>query len=262
MSESAGLAGLVAIMDRLRDPGGCPWDREQSYASLRRYLLEECHEVVEALDRSDLDALREELGDLLFQIVFLSRLGKEDGAFTIDDVVRGIADKLVRRHPHVFGSESAATPEEVERNWERIKREEKPTKEPRRSVLEGIPSALPALLRAQRLGERAATVGFDWERPEQVLDQVASELAELRSAVARGDGKGTQEEIGDLLFSVVMAARRLRVEADAALQRTNRKFMTRFAWMEEELARRGESVESADLERLEELWQRAKNELA
>ena len=265
MRSSQGLAGLVAIMDRLRDPGGCPWDREQDYASLRRFLLEECYEVVDALDRADLSALREELGDLLFQIVFLSKLGQEDGAFTLDDVIRGIADKLIRRHPHVFGSAIADTPEQVEQNWERIKREEKAGERTpdagSPSVLDGIPDALPATLRAQRMGERAAAVGFDWKRTADVFDQVQSELLELRSAVDQGEPESVREEIGDVLFSVVMLARRLKIDADGALQRSNLKFLNRFGWIECELARTGKSVESAGSERLEELWQRSKSEL-
>ena len=265
MRSSQGLAGLVVIMDRLRDPGGCPWDREQDYASLRRFLLEECYEVVDALDRADLSDLREELGDLLFQIVFLSKLGQEDGAFTLDDVIRGIADKLIRRHPHVFGSAIADTPEQVEQNWERIKRQEKAGKRTpdagSRSVLDGIPDVLPATLRAQRLGERAASVGFDWKRTTDVFAQVSSELAELRSAVDEADADGVREEVGDVLFSVVMLARRLKVDADGALQRSNLKFASRFRWIEHELDRTGLAVDAVGFDRLEELWQRSKSEL-
>jgi MazG family protein len=255
------LEALVSIMDRLREPGGCPWDREQDYRSLRRYLLEECYEVAEALDRGEPSALREELGDLLFQIVFLSRLAKEDRAFTIEDVIRGVAEKLIRRHPHVFGTASMETADEVEEQWERIKRREKASGESderTRSVLDGIVDAQPALLKAQQLGQRAAQVGFDWKRPEHVLDQAAEELGELRAALAGDDPGHVREEIGDLLFTVVMLARRLKIDAEGALEGTNRKFRKRFGWIESELGRRGTAVDRAGFELLERLWRQSK----
>ena len=255
------LEALVAIMDRLREPQGCPWDREQDYLSLRRYLLEECYEVAEAIDRGVPSALREELGDLLFQLVFLSRLAKEDGAFTIGEVIRGVAEKLIRRHPHVFGTASLQTAEQVEEQWERIKRREKAENEPDgrvRSVLEGVVEAQPALLKAQQLGQRAAQVGFDWKRPEDVLDQAAEELGELRAALAGGESAQVREEIGDLLFTVVMLARRVRIDAEGALEGTNRKFRKRFGWIEAELGRRGTAVDEAGFEELERLWQESK----
>jgi MazG family protein len=254
---------LVAIMERLRGPQGCPWDREQDYESLRRFLLEECYEVAEALDRGSPTALKEELGDLLFQIVFLSRLAQEDGAFEIEDVIRGIAEKLIRRHPHVFGSATADTPEEVEEHWERIKRGEK-SAEPSGpgagggSLLDGILASLPALYKARSLGERAAKVGFDWEHPEQILDQVEDELRELRSALAEGGKTAVRDEIGDVLFTIVMLARHLKIDPEAALESTNRKFRTRFGWMERELARRGTPFDAAGFELLERLWRESK----
>jgi MazG family protein len=247
-------------MDRLRDPGGCPWDREQSYETLRGYLVEECYEVAEALDRRDPEALREELGDLLFQIVFLARLAKEDGEFTADDVLAGIADKMIRRHPHVFGSATAETPEEVLVHWERIKGSEKQA-QGRASVLDGIPRALPALLKAQRLGTKAARVGFDWNSPGDVVNKIQEELEELRAALDSGDADATREEVGDLLFSLAMLARHLDVDAEAALEHSNLKFTRRFRWIEEELARRGEPLDQLELDRLEELWERAKASL-
>lgn len=249
----------MAIMDRLRDPGGCPWDHEQDYRSLRRYLLEECYEVVEALDHGSPAELREELGDLLFQIVFLSRLAKEDGSFTIDDVIRGVAEKLIRRHPHVFGSARATTSEEVAEQWERIKREEKKSVsgEPV-SALDGIGSALPALLKAHALGQRAARVGFDWKRPEQVLDQIEEELGELRRALAEGAESDIRDEIGDLLFSVAMLSRWMKIDPEEALSGTNAKFRARFTWIERELVRRETPLESAGFELLESLWGEAK----
>jgi len=249
------LDDLVRIMERLRGPDGCPWDREQDYGSLRTYLLEECFEVAEALDRQQPLELCEELGDLLFQIVFLSRLATEEGHFTIDDVIRGISEKLVRRHPHVFGSEVAETAEVVARNWEEIKREEKGGN---RRLLDSVPRSLPALLAAQRLGEKAAQVGFEWPGPDEVLDKIEEETRELRDALADGSAEAVQGELGDLLFATTMLARRLGVDAEAALAGTNRKFRDRFSWVEAELQRRGGKLGEADLDTLEELWQAAK----
>jgi MazG family protein len=245
---------LVEIMDRLREPQGCPWDREQDYDSLRSYLLEECYEVADAIDRQDHAGLCEELGDLLFQIVFLSRIAKEEDRFTVTDVIRGIAKKMIRRHPHVFGSEKADTPAEVLKNWEEIKRGEKEIS----SVLDGVPRALPALLKAQRLGTKAARVGFDWTKPSEVLEKIDEELQELREAVAAGDADEAKGEIGDLLFSIVMLARHMGIDPEGALEKTNLKFTSRFSWIESKLEQSGESVEDFDLERLEELWGEAK----
>ena len=250
---------LVRVMDRLRDPGGCPWDREQTYETLRSYLLEECYEVVEALDRGDRDGLREELGDLLFQIVFLSRLADEEGRFRAADVVRGIGEKIVRRHPHVFGDTTADTSEEVLRNWEEIKRKEKEdagTAEA--SVLAGIPTALPALLKAQRLGTKASRVGFDWRRPEDVLDKVDEEIAELRAAVLEGDREAAHEEIGDALFSLAMLGRHVGVDPEAALEATNAKFRDRFTAIESRLRERGVKIEEAGIDLLDRLWNELK----
>lgn len=248
-------AGLVAIMERLRGPDGCPWDREQSYQSLRAYLIEESFEVAEALDCNDSRGLCEELGDLLLQIVFLSRLAEEEGRFTIDDVVRGISQKLVRRHPHVFGSAVAETSAEVSRNWEEIKRREKGED---RRLLASVPRTLPALLAAQRLGDKAAQVGFDWPDAEQTLAKIVEESGELRNAWRSGEVAAISDELGDLLFSVVMLARKVRVDADAALAGTNRKFRGRFAWVEDELRRRGGTLARASTEELDELWREAK----
>ena len=186
MDDAGRLETLVEIMDRLRDPGGCPWDREQTYETLRGYLVEECYEAAAALDADDRIGLREELGDLLFQIVFLSRLAKEEGAFTLRDVIQGISEKMIRRHPHIFGDAVAETSEEVLRNWEEIKRKEKGDRGG--SALDGIPQGLPALHKAQRLGAKAARVGFDWNSPAQVLTKVREELAELAEAVEAGEG--------------------------------------------------------------------------
>lgn len=260
MQDMETFEKLVWIMDRLRDPeDGCPWDREQDYSTLRGYLLEECYEAADAIDREDRPGLREELGDLLFQIVFLSRLAKEEGAFTAVDVVRGIADKMVRRHPHVFGREKVDNAEEVLRNWEEIKRREKAgSDDASDSVLGGVPHGLPALLKAQQLGAKAARVGFDWPDEAAVLDKTGEELAELRRAVDGKQPEQIREEVGDLLFTLVMLARRLGIDAEQALALANRKFVERFGWLEEELRRRGVKIEEAGLELLDRLWEQAK----
>ena len=252
---------LVAIMDRLRDPDGCPWDREQTYATLRGYLIEECYEVVDALDRADLPALCEELGDLLFQIVFLARLAKEDRAFESADVVCGIAAKMIRRHPHVFGEDIAATSADVLVRWEEIKKKEKRDagkSEAEVSLLSGIPPALPALVKAQRLGAKAARVGFDWREDLDVVLKLDEETAELRGAIASGDREAIREEIGDALFTLAMLARRFDVDADQALAAANAKFHTRFARVEEELRRLRIPIENAGLELMDRLWNEVK----
>ena len=261
MADRRSFEDLVAIMDRLRDPGGCPWDREQTYATLRGYLVEECYEAVDAIDRDDREGLREELGDLLLQVVFLSRLAREEGAFDTGDVVEGIAAKLVRRHPHVFGDERASSSGEVLKRWEEIKREEKKAggREPAdASVLAGIPRSLPALVKAQRLGTKAGRVGFDWPSDEDVVRKLEEEAGELRRALASGDRDQLLDEIGDALFTVTMLARRLEVDADAALAHANAKFERRFRYVEERLRERGVAVSDAPLDLMESLWEEAK----
>ena len=259
MNDHERFGKLVEIMDELRDPGGCPWDREQDWESLRGYLLEECHEALEALDTGDREGLCEELGDLLLQNVFLSRLAQEEGACTARDVVRGIVEKMIRRHPHVFGGERVADSDEVLRNWERIKEQEKAERgEHRRGVLDGRPPGLPALVRAQRLGEKAARVGFDWTEPGQVLAKIREELQELQTAVDADDRRAAREEVGDLLFATAMLARKLNHDPEAALASANRKFMRRFQAIESRVAASDASMGSLGLQRLEELWDEVK----
>ncbi len=258
MSTRYTFEDLAAIMDRLREPGGCPWDREQDFSTLRGYLLEECYEVVEALDGEDYPALCEELGDLLFQIVFLARIAKERGRFDAAEIVRGIAEKMIRRHPHVFGNARADTSDDVLRNWEQIKREEKASA-PAASVLSGVPRGLPALLKAQRLGTKAARVGFDWEADEDLMRKIEEELDELRSGVENGDPESVREEIGDVLFSLAMLARRRGVDPEAALESANRKFTRRFHAIEARLGESGVAVEDAGLDRLDALWNEVKS---
>ena len=261
MHDHERLGKLVEIMDRLREPGGCPWDREQTWESLRGYLLEECHEAVHALDQGDHRGLCEELGDVLLQIAFLSRLGQEQGLFTARDVVRGIVEKMIRRHPHVFGDESAEDADEVLRNWERIKKEEKAERgEVRHGLLDGLPPGLPSLLRAQRLGDKAARVGFDWPAPGPVVEKLREELGEIEAALAADDPDAATEELGDLLFAAAMLARKLDRDPEAALERANTKFRRRFRSLEERLAAAGEEIADAGLERLESVWAEVKAE--
>jgi len=261
MNDLERFGKLVEIMDQLRGPGGCPWDREQDWGTLRSYLLEECHEALEALDSGDIEALCEELGDVLLQIVFLSRLAQEEGVFTARDVVRGIVQKMIRRHPHVFGDEQAADSDEVLRNWERIKKEEKAAKgKARVSVLDGLPPGLPALARAQRLGEKASRVGFDWADSKQVLEKIEEELGELRAAIDAGDREDSREELGDLLFATAMLARKLNHDPEGSLEAANRKFMRRFKAVETRVADSGGSIESQGIQRLETLWGQVKSE--
>ncbi len=246
---------LLAIMRRLRDPdGGCPWDLKQDFASIAPYTVEEAYEVADAIEREDWDGLRGELGDLLLSVVYHAQLAEERGLFGYADVVRAICAKMVERHPHVFGDAGARTEDEIWADWEERKRAERAARG-ERGVLAGVPRGLPALARAVKLQKRAARVGFDWERPEPVLDKVAEELEELR----RADGTDERErELGDLLFAAVNCARHLGVRPEEALHRACRRFGARFARMEAELAAAGESPDGCSAARWEELWERAK----
>lgn len=226
--EGATVVRLAAVMRRLLDPGGCPWDREQTFESVRKYVLEEACEVIDAIDGGKREAIREELGDLLLQVVFLAELGRREGSFALDDVVTGIVDKLVTRHPHVFGDMDAATADEVLRNWERIKAEEKKG----RPMLAGVPRALPSLVRAQQIGERVRRVGFDWADAAGSREKVNEELAELDRAIAEGNQDQIAEEMGDVLFALVNLSRHVRVDAEDCLRATITKFAARFAHVE------------------------------
>lgn len=256
---------LVELMARLRAPGGCPWDREQTLQSLRKYLLEEAYEVLDAVDREDWPHLAEELGDLQLQIVFQSQIAAEGGKFTIDDVLDHICGKLVRRHPHVFGDESIETAGGVVHRWEEIKAEENRKKAADRgegdapgSTFEGIPRSQPALLEADQLGKRAARVGFEWERFSGMIEKMREEIAELEQARTSGSLEEIEDEIGDLLFMAVNFSRFLKVNPELALRKANAKFRKRFEFIERGLRERGRAIEDATLEEMEELWQRAK----
>jgi tetrapyrrole methylase family protein/MazG family protein len=271
----ADFKDLVALMSRLRSPEGCPWDREQTYATLAPMLLEEAYEAFEAVEEAREgrpDNLREELGDLLFQIVFYAQVARERGEFTIDDVTDSIHTKMVRRHPHVFADVTVRDNEELLRNWEAMKAEEKRAagKDERTddsSLLDGVSSRAPALMEAHHLGTKAARVGFDWRNVEEIFDKLHEEIDELRVAItahrdagadAESEHERVREELGDLLFAVTNIARHLSVEPEAALKLTNRKFRRRFRHIERSLRTRGRELGSATIEEMEELWQEAK----
>jgi MazG family protein len=285
----------VAIMERLRAPGGCPWDREQTFDSIKPYTLEETYEVLEAIDNRDWEELTGELGDLLLQVLFYSEMAKEQGTFSIDDVLDRLSRKLVDRHPHVFGDIKADTPAEVKRNWEALKTEERKKRfqgtadaadsaaKPAPSILAGISSSMPSLLEAQKLSSRAAQVGFDWPDMEGLFDKLSEETSELRQHLRefpapgpRPEGRGLagsgrqslpedlkarlEEEVGDLFFVLVNIARYLSIDPESALRKTNRKFRRRFEWMERRLHESGSAPESVSMDELESLWQQAKQQ--
>jgi MazG family protein len=286
----------VAIMEKLRAPGGCPWDREQTFDSIKPYTLEETYEVLQAIDNRDWEELPGELGDLLLQVLFYSEMAKEQGTFSIDDVLDGLSDKLVNRHPHVFGDTKADTSAEVKRNWEALKSEERKKRVGQKaasteieamtlpsSILSGISSAMPSLIEASKLSSRAAQVGFDWPNIEGLLEKLDEEIAELRQQLQqfpapgpRPEGRGIagsgrpvipedlrvrlEEEVGDLFFVLVNIARYLALDSESALRTTNRKFRRRFQWMEQRLGENGGDLESTSMDTLESLWQQAKRE--
>jgi MazG family protein len=269
MSDTARAAQeftrLVEIMATLRGPDGCPWDREQTIDSLKPFVLEETYEVLEAIDRHDHAALGEELGDFVFEAVFLAQLEAEAGHFTIADSLRSIADKLVRRHPHVFrrdeGEAALDTAGQVRTRWEEIKARERGASAGPKTLLSGLAPALPALLRAYHIGVRAASVGFDWTTPGDIVDKIQEEVDELREVVdAAGpiDQARAEEEMGDLLFSIANLSRKLGIEPETALRKANDKFTTRFATLEKAVADSGRSMNEMSLEDLEAEWQRAK----
>ena len=250
---------LNAIMVKLRDPvGGCPWDVEQTFATIAPYTLEEAYEVADAIERGDMDDLRSELGDLLFQVVFHARMAEEQGLFAFDDVANAIADKLERRHPHVFGDEAAKPDGAAQKaRWEDIKAAERKEKD-QHGVLDDVPVGLPALARAAKLTRRAARVGFDWPSTDEVFDKFVEEVAELRAEIAAGDVEKARDEMGDLLFVLANLARKLGVEPEDALRGANAKFVRRFGFIEAELAKDGRSPEQSDLAEMDGLWNAAK----
>ncbi len=247
---------LVALMTRLRGPDGCPWDRKQTLESLKPFIVEESYEVVDAIDRKDRLAVAEELGDFLLQAVFIAEIAREEASFDIYDVITAIHDKLVRRHPHVFGDVEAKDAEQVLVNWEKLKNEER--KAENKSVLAGVPQSLPALLKASRLTEKASRVGFDWRRAEDVFSKIDEEVGELRDAIEGKNPQNIHDEIGDLLFSIANIARKLDVNPEEALQSANRKFMRRFEAMERSVRSEGRNLDQLTLEQMDALWDEAK----
>jgi MazG family protein len=248
---------LVEIMARLRSPGGCPWDREQNFDTIKPYTLEETYEVLDAIDRRDWKNLADELGDFILQAVFYAQMASEEKLFTIADALDSINEKLIRRHPHVFGTESAKTAGDVKRIWGEVKAAEK--KDQDATLLGSVPRALPALVEAQQIASRAAGVGFDWETPEQVIEKLHEELAEFEEA--RHAPLGTEElegELGDMLFVLVNLARFVKVDPEQALRKTNAKFRERFGYVERRLAERGKKLTESSISEMEVLWQEAK----
>ena len=251
---------LLEIMAKLRDPdSGCPWDRQQDFSSIAPYTVEEAYEVADAIARDDLDGLRDELGDLLFQVAFHARMAEEQGAFDFEAVARGICDKMIRRHPHVFGTTEEREKGAVKGSWHRIKASERTANDADSSALDGVAQALPALKRAQKLGKRAATVGFDWPDPVGPRDKIDEELGELDAARTAGDAGNMAEELGDLLFAVVNLARHLGIDPEQALMGANRKFEQRFRTIEQEITASGQDLKDLDIDTLESHWQAAKN---
>lgn len=250
---------LVGIMARLRAPGGCPWDREQTFDSIKPFTLEETYEVLDAIDRHDWKNLAEELGDFLLQAVFYAQMASEQELFGIEDALDAINQKLTRRHPHVFGDETAQSADDVKKIWGEVKAAEKRDKgKAEEGLLHSVPRTLPALVEAQQIASRAAQVGFDWENPEQVIEKLHEELAELDEARRNAAQSDLEDEIGDLLFVLVNLARFVKVDPEQALRGTNAKFRKRFGFIERKLAERGKKLEDSNIREMEALWQEAK----
>ncbi|MFC1497818.1 nucleoside triphosphate pyrophosphohydrolase [Verrucomicrobiota bacterium] len=251
-----GTERLLWVVDRLRDKGGCPWDREQTLESLKQYLIEESYEVIDAIDSGDVDKHKEELGDVLLQVALQSRIRKEKKEFTFNDVAEKLADKLIRRHPHVFGDTKASDSKTVLQNWEKIKANEK--NGGKQSVLEGVPRHLPALQKAQRVQSRASRVGFDWTRVTDVTAKIDEELSEVREAIDNGDIERIKEETGDLLFAVVNLARFQNINAEEVLRNTVNKFIDRFKEVERRIYEEGRSLQDSSLEEMDAHWEAVK----
>ena len=260
--EDSETEKLLEIMKKLRDPkDGCPWDLEQDFATIAPYTIEEAYEVADAIERGDFEDLKDELGDLLLQVVFHARMAEETGYFAYKDVVAAICDKMVRRHPHVFSGKTAQNAGAVRNNWEEIKRSErdqKPHAEKKNTLLDDVPFALPALIRAIKLQSRAAEIGFDWPSPIDVIDKIAEEARELAEASNADDAAKTMEEFGDLLFAIANLGRHLKVDPEAALRAANAKFVRRFREIEAGLQAAGKTLEEASLDEMEALWNAAK----
>ncbi|MEN3930850.1 nucleoside triphosphate pyrophosphohydrolase [Microvirga sp. W0021] len=271
MKPSKDISGLIAIMKALRTPEtGCPWDLEQTFKTITQYTIEETYEVVDAIERQDMPDLKEELGDLLLQVVFYTQMASEENQFDFGDVVEAITRKLIRRHPHVFGNARDLTPAQVKELWDEIKAEEKREKaierqkfglensSSRKYYLDDIPQPFPALIRADKLTSKAAKVGFDWPTTAEVVAKIKEELAEVEEALETTNHDHVEAEIGDLLFSVANLARHLKIDPESALRRTNKKFESRFKWIEQQLAEKGLSLSDSNLQEMDMLWNEAK----
>lgn len=256
--SDSGVQKIIEVVARLRSETGCPWDREQTLDSLKQYLIEESYELVEAIESGSPDKHREELGDVLLQVLLQAKIREEEGKFDFDDVAKTLAEKLIRRHPHVFGDVSAEDSDAVLRNWEIIKAEEKGAE--RESILQGVPRRMPALQRAQRVQSRVARVGFDWENMGQVFDKVDEEYGELKKAMHDNDADGIREEVGDLLFALVNLSRRLGVEAEESLRKATDKFINRFKYVEKRISETGRKLQDSTLCEMDAFWNDAKKE--
>lgn len=254
----AKLKELTQLIKKLRAPEGCPWDRKQKKEDIGKYILEEAYEVIDSLDKSDPRALKEELGDLLFQILFLTEISAEANLFFLEDVMEGIHEKMVRRHPHVFGDTKVTSVQEVKDNWQKIKKKERENKDEEESLFAGIPRSLPSLKRAQKITSAASTCGFDWTNKEGILEKLHEELREFEGALKSGNIKNIEEEIGDILFTMVNISRFLSVDAETALSKTTEKFLQRFSYVTKQLSILGISLEEATLDQMDALWNDAK----
>ena len=251
---------VMSIIRKLRSKDGCPWDNEQTFQTLRKYLLEETYEALDAIDKNDMEGLSEELGDCIWEILFIARIAEQDGHFSIDDVVSQLGEKMVRRHPHIFGEEKLENSEQVLKQWAQIKLEEGKTSRTG-DILSKIPKSMPALLRAYRIGERVAKVGFDWENPQQVMEKFREELFEFDEAIKSKDQNKIEDELGDALFALAQVARHLEVSPEDALRRASDKFIRRYARIEKKAAKENVILEDLNIDELEALWQQAKKEV-
>jgi tetrapyrrole methylase family protein/MazG family protein len=253
------LNDLISLIKRLRAPDGCLWDSKQKLDDIGKYILEEAYEVVESLEVKDRQALQEELGDLLFQILFLAEMGEESGAFSLDKIMAGIRGKMIRRHPHIFGDIKVITIDEVKENWQQIKNKERRIKKERESIFKDIPRSLPALKRAQKVTAVAAAYGFDWQKATDVIKKLEEELVEFNAALKNNDQVNMEEELGDLFFTLVNLSRFVKIDSETALSRTTGKFLQRFNYITDQLKIRGKSLEEASLGEMNVLWEEAKN---
>jgi len=251
MSIEAGFTRLVAIMDELREK--CPWDRKQTIETLRPLTIEETYELTDAITDNDWQGIKEELGDILLHLVFYAKIGAEQNKFTLEEVLDGISEKLIRRHPHIYGDVTVNNDEDVKKNWEQIKMQEG-----KKSVLSGVPKSLPAVVKATRIQEKAKQVGFEWENKEDVWKKVEEEITELHEAVAENNAEHIEEEFGDVMFSLINYARFLQIDAEGVLEKTNKKFISRFTQMEEEAAMQGKSLADMSLVQMDDLWNEIK----